>query len=124
MVDFVKDGQVGDEVYDPRHGNGTIVRIKNYNCNYPLLVDFEQYGEFLYTCLGVSITCMMLPTLCFGHREVEQIDQGQPPERYQVCKDHTITGSKGVTIIKGSVFKVLVRDSCSFLDAGFVVRKL
>jgi len=81
IIDFVRDGQPGDEVWEPSLGNGTITKITAQpgtvhvdfpTCNPDLIypMTFDRYG---------GINDEARPTLCWGHRD--PLDQGSPPQR-------------------------------------------
>jgi len=72
---FVRDGRIGDEVWHPCFGNGVIQNITLRR----LLIKFEC-GSRMFEVLGNS-TGDRYAALCWGHRIMQQINQGKPPER-------------------------------------------
>jgi len=73
---FVRDGKIGDEVWHPCLGNGVINDMGrddvwiHFKGNY---VHFDKSGKW-YHADGYA-------ALCWGHRIVQQLNQGKPPVR-------------------------------------------
>ncbi|RME57208.1 hypothetical protein D6779_09140 [Candidatus Parcubacteria bacterium] len=77
-VNFVRDGWIGCPVWEPRYGNGTIIRIDtNSDSPYPILVKFDSGLRISFRSNGKEERRHIYPSLCYGHRE--PLDQGTPP---------------------------------------------
>ena len=78
MVDFVKEGKVGDKVKSPTFGKGEITGF-NFGTSFPVIVSFNG-NRALFKADGRCYTHYIAPTLCFENGNCE-IDQGTPPVR-------------------------------------------
>ena len=80
MVDFVKEGRVGDHVKHPTFGNGVITAIENGGI---LPVKTVLNGKARsFTRHGNYSADDGTPSLCFANGYCT-IDQGTPPERFE-----------------------------------------
>jgi len=75
---FVRDGRVGDEVWHPCFGNGVIdSRYPEINSVYIVF----KHASVIFRDTGMLYYGQAYATLCWGHRIMQQINQGKPPER-------------------------------------------
>jgi len=78
VIDFVRDGEVGDKVHSLRFGDGYITLISRGNCI--IEAEFEAGIKGFRTC-GRVAPVDKHPSLSWGHKEDYSIDQGTPPSR-------------------------------------------
>lgn len=62
--------KVGQKVWDVVRGEGVVVEVKNYDCNYPVVVEFNSVDRETYTKEGKSHKSHKNPSLYTCHVEI------------------------------------------------------